>query len=72
MSVDCGKSSSVFDFYQVLHDPEHAFDLRRYFMLDGLVHLAEPERCERQFLALRLVYRAFDQGDVYLAHDVIF
>jgi hypothetical protein len=56
----------------VLHDPEHAFDLRRYFMLDGLVHLAKPERCERQFLALRPVYRAFDQGDVYLAHDVIF
>lgn len=37
-------------------------------MLHGLVHFTETQSSERQFLTLRLVYWAFDQGDANLAH----
>lgn len=60
--------SGVFYLHEVIHHPKHTLYLRIVFMLHDLVHFAEAEGDQRQFLTLGLIDRTSDQFDFYLAH----
>ena len=52
--------SGIFNFYEMLHHPQHAVDLWGGIVFHRLVHLAKAQSDQRLLLALAFVDGAFD------------